>query len=65
MSDDNSRIIKALNSLFERRGFIWGPSPEIYQGVSGFYDFGPTGKSVKNAIVDTLRSILREEDLTR
>ena len=39
---------KTLN-LAKRRGFIWGPSPGIYHGgVSGFYDWGPLGKLLKN-----------------
>ncbi len=35
--------------LARRRGFIW-PSFEIYGGVSGFYDYGPLGASIKNRV---------------
>ncbi|MFQ5974731.1 MAG: glycine--tRNA ligase [Candidatus Hydrothermarchaeales archaeon] len=37
-----------------RRGFIW-PAFEIYGGVSGFYDFGPLGASLKKKIEDKWR----------
>ena len=33
--------IETFNSLIRRRGFIWGPSPEIYGGLAGFYSYGP------------------------
>ena len=40
----------------KRRGFIWGPSPNIYHGgVSGFYDWGPLGKLLKNKVEDIIR----------
>jgi len=39
-----------------RRGFIWGPSPNIYGGgVSGFYDWGPLGKLLKNKVESIIR----------
>jgi len=41
--------------ILVRRGFIWGPSPEIYKGLAGFYDFGPLGKLVKNEVENFLR----------
>jgi len=42
--------------LAVRRGFIWGPSPNIYQGgVSGFYDWGPLGKLLKNKVESIIR----------
>lgn len=42
--------------LSKRRGFIWGPSPNIYQGgVSGFYDWGPLGKLLKNKVENIIR----------
>ena len=42
--------------LAVRRGFIWGPSPNIYHGgVSGFYDWGPLGKLLKNKVESIIR----------
>ncbi len=42
------------------RGFIVGPSPEIYGGVGGFYSFGPMGKIVKNNIENIARKIFKK-----
>jgi len=43
--------------LAKRRGFIWGPSPNIYHGgVSGFYDWGPLGKLLKNKVENKIRN---------
>ncbi len=42
--------------LAKRRGFVWGPSPNIYNGgLSGFYDWGPLGKLLKNKVENVLR----------
>ena len=48
--------------LAKRRGFIWGPSPGIYQGgVSGFYDWGPLGKLLKNKVENLIRKGFSEQ----
>ena len=41
--------MKDLVSLCKRRGFIF-QSSEIYGGINGFWDYGPTGVELKNAI---------------
>jgi len=42
--------------LAKRRGFVWGPSPNIYHGgLAGFYDWGPLGKLLKNKVENILR----------
>ncbi len=51
--------IETLNSLIKRRGFIWGPSPEIYGGLAGFYSYGPAGMELKNNILNLFRRELR------
>jgi glycyl-tRNA synthetase len=51
--------IETFNSLLKRRGFIWGPSPEIYGGLAGFYSFGPAGTALKNEILINFRRELR------
>lgn len=40
-----------LVALCKRRGFIF-PASEIYQGINGFWDFGPLGTELKNNIRD-------------
>jgi glycyl-tRNA synthetase len=51
--------IETFNSLLRRRGFIWGPSPELYGGLAGFYSYGPAGKALKNNILSIYRRELR------
>jgi len=34
----NENLYTKIMMLAKRRGFIWGPAPEIFGGVSGFYD---------------------------
>tara|TARA_Y100000310_G_scaffold345778_2_gene469747 strand:+ start:5682 stop:7157 length:1476 start_codon:yes stop_codon:yes gene_type:complete len=48
--------IDKVMDIAKRRGFIWGPSPNIYHGgVSGFYDWGPLGKLLKNKVESIIR----------
>ncbi|MFX1320877.1 MAG: glycine--tRNA ligase [Promethearchaeota archaeon] len=51
--------VETFNSLIKRRGFIWGPSPEIYGGLAGFYSYGPAGMEFKNNILSLFRKELR------
>ncbi|MHA1636593.1 MAG: glycine--tRNA ligase [Candidatus Thorarchaeota archaeon] len=44
-----------ITGLCKKRGFFWGPSPEIYGGSSGFYDLGPLGKLLKNRLEFAIR----------
>jgi len=46
---------KSLMAYVYEKGFIFGPSPEIYGGVAGFFDFGPVGKTLKNNIENHIR----------
>lgn len=40
--------------IAKRRGFLW-PSFEIYEGLSGFYDYGPLGVLLKRKIIEKWR----------
>src|SRR5210317_869765 len=46
---------KDLMAYVYEKGFVYGPSPEIYGGVSGFFDFGPLGKTLKMNIENGIR----------
>lgn len=48
---------KQLVTFLADKGFIYGPEPEIYGGVAGFYTYGPLGKSLKNKLENTIRSV--------
>ena len=51
-----------LMQFIAEKGFVYGPSPEIYDGgVSGFYDFGPLGKTLKNNIENSIRKAFSKQ----
>jgi glycyl-tRNA synthetase len=56
MTSDDRDFSEEIASLSKKRGFYWGPSPEIYGGSSGFYDLGPLGKLLKNRLENSIRS---------
>ncbi len=45
----------AFISFLQESGLIWGPEPEIYGGLSGFYTYGPLGKLLKNKVENSVR----------
>jgi glycyl-tRNA synthetase len=50
------KVEDKVMDLAKRRGFVWGPSPNIYHGgLAGFYDWGPLGKLLKNKVENVLR----------
>ena len=57
--------IETFNSLLKRRGFIWGPSPEIYGGLAGFYSYGPAGMALKNNVLSLLDESFEPLDLEK
>ena len=48
---------KSLLAFVSDKGFVYGPSPEIYGGMAGFYDFGHAGKTLKNNIENSIRKL--------
>ncbi len=56
MTTEDKDFSEVVASLSKKRGFYWGPSPEIYGGSSGFYDLGPLGKLLKNRLESAIRS---------
>lgn len=61
MAEQN--YLKELSSYLQDRGFIYGPSPEIYGGLAGFFDYGPLGKLVKNNVEAAIRKIFTQNGL--
>lgn len=52
-----------LDSLLSRR-FFFAPAFEIYGGVAGLYDYGPTGSALQANILDAWRKhYIIEEDM--
>lgn len=51
-TDKNQNVsLETLTALCKRRGFIF-QSSEIYNGLNGFWDFGPLGTELKNNLRD-------------
>lgn len=55
-------FLQEVTSFAQQKGYVWGPSPEIYGGMSGFYDYGPLGKLLKNNVEHVIRKVLQQSD---
>ena len=53
--------VQAFDAVMRRR-FFFGPSFEIYGGISGLYDYGPSGCAVKKGITAAWREHFVVED---
>jgi len=62
MQKEREEFLKEFTSFLQDRGFIWGPSPEIYGGFAGFYTYGPMGKLLKNKVENSVRRIFQSFD---
>ena len=52
-----------FSSFINDFGLIWGPEPEIYGGLAGFYTYGPLGKLLKNKVENSVRKIFNSNGL--
>ncbi len=48
-----------LVSYCQQKGFVYGPEPEIYGGLAGFYTYGPTGTLLKRRVEEVIRRTLQ------
>ncbi len=55
-------FMKELTAFCREKGFVWGPSPEIYGGLSGFYTYGPLGKLLKNNVEEQIRKTFQQNN---
>ena len=55
MVKKSEKDLKDFASFVAEAGLIWGPSPEIYGGLAGFYTYGPLGKLLKNKVENSVR----------
>jgi len=51
-----------LISFLQQKGFIWGPEPEIYGGLAGFYTYAPLGKLLKNNVENEIRKFYQKNN---
>jgi glycyl-tRNA synthetase len=59
----NKEQEKEFISFIQEQGLIWGPEPEIYGGLSGFYTYGPIGKLLKNKVENSIRKVFNANGL--
>ncbi len=57
-----SEQLKELVSYMQQKGFVWGPEPEIYNGLAGFYTYAPLGKLLKNNVENAIRKVFQKHD---
>ena len=62
-SDKDHEGEKDFLSFLQEAGLIWGPEPEIYGGLAGFYTYGPLGKMLKNKVENSVRKVFRDQGL--
>ena len=58
----NKKILQELMTFLQNKGFIWGPSPEIYNGIAGFYTYAPLGKLLKNNVEEIIKKKFQTEE---
>jgi glycyl-tRNA synthetase (class II) len=52
--------MKNLISFCQQKGFIYGPEPEIYGGLAGFYTYGPSGTLLKRRVETVIRQTFQQ-----
>lgn len=58
-SQSREDFLKQLMQFITDTGFVWGPEPEIYGGISGFYTYAPLGKLLKNNVEAAIRRVFQ------
>ncbi len=56
--DFQSELAKYLSE----KDFVYGPEPEIYGPLAGFYSYGLNGKAMKNKIENQIRKIFKSNN---
>lgn len=46
-----------LAKYLSEKDFVYGPEPELYSPVAGFYSYGLVGKAMKNKLENTIRMV--------
>ena len=59
----NKEQEKEFVSFVQEAGLIWGPEPEIYGGLAGFYTYGPLGKLLKNKVENSIRRVFNSQGM--
>ncbi|MDO8624888.1 MAG: glycine--tRNA ligase, partial [Candidatus Diapherotrites archaeon] len=49
-----------LAAYLTEKDFVYGPEPELYGGIAGFYTYGPLGKRLKNNVEAVIRNAFNQ-----
>jgi glycyl-tRNA synthetase len=49
-----------LAAYLSEKDFVYGPEPELYGGIAGFYTYGPLGKRLKNNVETVIRNAFNQ-----
>lgn len=52
-----AKRLQTIHSFLQQQGFVWGPAPEIYGGMAGFYTYGPNGAGLKRKVENKIRTV--------
>lgn len=63
MHKERKKFQEQLISFIQQKGFVWGPEPELYGGLAGFYTYAPLGKRLKNNVENKIRTIFQKNDM--
>lgn len=51
-----------LAKYLAEKDFIYGPEPELYEPVAGFYSYGLLGKEMKNNLENEIRNVFKKNN---
>jgi len=54
---DKAKFQEELTNYLADKDFIYGPEPEIYEPLAGFYSYGLLGKAMKNNVEQVIRDV--------
>ncbi len=59
---EKSNFQLELAKYLSEKDFVYGPEPELYTPVAGFYSYGLVGKAMKNNLENTIRRVFTQNN---
>jgi len=56
-SEEKAGFQLELGKYLAEKDFVYGPEPEIYSPIAGFYSYGLVGKAMKNKLESIIRNV--------
>ena len=60
--DEKANFQLDLAKYLSEKDFVYGPEPELYSPVAGFYSYGLVGKAMKNNLENTIRKVFTQNN---